>query len=174
MTYDIVLTGNKIISVTEDQKKKLDSFLLEKESGNLMVTIGKNTIRLSMVKGIFESGTANFVPMNAIAEQRHREWNEECKTMSTMSIQDKIDNEITVRILPMFQKKTVDEVTIAVLRQTMEAFFTVHPDYPRCPSRIWWGIIKEKVEDWGTKWMEFVIRSDGAVEDYVTYRRKTT
>lgn len=170
MNYDVVLIGNKTISITSDQKKILDEALLDKEqNGNTSFMVGKNTIRLSSVKGIFESGTANFTPINESMNRKHEEWNRECEKMSNLPMKEKIDRELTIRILPMFRKHTLDEVTIAVLRQTMEAFFTVHPKYPRCPSIFWWSIIKEKVAKEEMRFMEFVISNDEAIEQWVKH-----
>ena len=171
MMYDLVLSGNKTVTITEEQKKKVDALLEEEASGNITIMLGKNTIRLSMVKGIFESGTQSYAPLNATMEAKNQEWQKVCNDMSGWSLQGKIENELNTRILPMFQKEPLDEVTIAVLQQSIEAFFVSHPKYPRCPSHIWWEIVKQRTKGWATKWMEYVIENDKAIEEWIKFQK---
>lgn len=169
--YDLILTGNKIVSITEEQKKQLDALLLNKDEYNQTVIIGRNTLKVSMIKGIFESGQQSYKPFDEKLQHDQNEWNEYCLRMSNWSVKDKTDNEITVRILPFLEANGVmiDESRMAVLRQTIEAFLSSHLRYPRCPSFVWWGVIKDMVGTDRMKWMEIVAINDLAIGDWVKY-----
>ena len=170
MTYDIILTGGKTLSVNQEQKNKLDVALLDKDANNnASFSLGNNTIRLSMVKAIIESVTESYKPLSDKQQRDNTEWDTLCATMAHAPIQEKIDTEINSRILPMFWDITLDENTMAVLRQSIETFFVAHKNYPRCPSVIWWEIVKPFMETKQTLFMEYVIRNDGAIREYIKY-----
>jgi len=171
MMYEIVLTGGKTLTVTEDQKKKLESYMVEKDGGMVTCLLGNNTIKVSMVKGIFEVKDQSFVPMNKKIEQQHQSWDEMCAKMAVWGIKEKTENEVNARILPMFKKKTISDELMPVLYQTIEAFFTSHPKYPRCPSKIWWPMVKDFTDTQAPLFMEYVIRNDNAIEEYVKFHR---
>jgi len=171
MTYEVVLTGGKTVLVNEEQKKKLESYMIDKEAGNVTCLLGSSTIKISMVKGIFQVKDQDYKPFNAQLKTQHDMWDNYCSKMASLDKNDKIDNEITMRILPMFVKGTMSEEYMAVLRQTIDMFFTSHPQYPRCPSKVWWPIVKDVVDKPAPLFMEYVIRNDSAVEDYVKYKR---
>ena len=178
MNYDVILQGGKTLLISEGQKNELDKVLKDKSESFSTTVIGKNIIRVSMIKGIIESNSQSMIPNNTKQNAEYEKWVSECMRMSKDSVQEKIDREINIRILPMFKKTIIDEQTLSILRQSMEAFFTSNTKYPRCPASIWIPILKKSIEiEKGEgknigmgMFLEYVIRNDGAIYNWVNNR----
>lgn len=175
MTYNLVLVGNKTISITEEQKKKLDTLLLNKDEGERVVMLGNTTIKVSSIRGIFESNTVSYQPNDEKFQKELLEWDADCKRLSELPIEEKIERELRVRIFPealisrSWIDTRVDEVYEQVKRVVTD-FYIANPRYPRCPARYWFPIIKPYVHIKAAKFYEIVGINDEALFNWAKNR----
>jgi len=169
--YELLLQGNKTIIITQEQKAEIEK-AIKINSGDV-VSIGDNFIKLNSVKGIFpvkeevRDNKEEWIRSN-------NEWNGMCLMMSKRTPEEKTCVEIDNRILNglRLEKVEIPETEMAVMYSQILDFFQKNPIYPRCPMRIWWPFVKDKIKSknpFVSKWWVYVTRNDGAIEEWLKY-----
>lgn len=185
MTYELLLTGNKRIAIT-DQERQL---IIEAEKRNKethsdsWMTLGYNRFKLSMIKGIFFQDDEIRVNKSTWIKE-NQEWHETCTRMSKYDLEKKFDIEMKNRVIPGMKLSHIqlDAKERAVMEANIRMFLKQNPKYPRCPMRIWWPFIAEKIAPINpktgrranlkadvTSWWKIVARNDEAIEEWIRY-----
>ena len=165
MNYDLVLVGNKTISITEEMKNKLDALLLDPAKKEDVIRIGNTTIKASSIRGIFESTNISLQPNNERFQKDLLEWDADCRRLSELPVEEKINRELLTRVMPEpflnrgWTDKKVDSV-YEQIKKIITDFFTANPQYPRCPARYWFPVIKPYVKEKVARFYEAVGAND--------------
>jgi len=170
MKYDVVLQGNKNIIIDEQEKQMLVQVEKNKTS---TVEIRGNRFKVNIIKGIFP--VKEEVSDNKEAwMQSNKDWHFMCLGMSKRSPEDKTVVEIDNRILngTRLEKIEIPEQEMAVMYSQILDFFQKNPIYPRCPMRIWWPFLRDKLKSknlFVSRWWVYVARNDEAIDEWVKY-----
>lgn len=176
MKYQIVLQGNKNITVTEEQKKQIESHWISKDGFTL--GIGNNTIDTKSIKGIFEIPEVDFSIQEKINKEQGRAFYEQLEKSSVWSVEDKSKRDMRIRILPGWLKsggKREDREMMNIYTMLTE-FFTQNIQYPYCPAVLWWPIIKERMREFPKMsiFYKYVFLHDGQVYSWLKNNGKET
>lgn len=180
MKYELILQGDVKIVISDLEAKKILAAVNDKTE---IIEIGDTRFRYSMFKGIFPlKEEATMDKDKWLAE--NQEWNESCRKMASYPIETKIDLELDTRIVPGLVMCKVDlpDELYEPMKANIRQFFEENPNYPRCPMRIWWPFIREKIAPLNEKsgkrpnpnifqaqWWKIVMRNDYAIEEWLKY-----
>lgn len=173
--YELVLVGGKTIRINEDEKKIVDAYI--DQEGDTSLRFGGNTIKTKTIRGIFEVGADPVAGFDKVQQEDHKEWNAECENGSRMSIEDKVNREINVRIFPGISLSGGNPSTrrMEIVASWLRVFFETFPHYPRAPLRLWWELIDMELKrknDQVSKWWLICGRNDEAIEKWVRFEKK--
>lgn len=172
-----MLTGGKNIVIDEKQKESVDLAL--KSGSDHWIHIGADRIKSSTIKGIFsmEDDSEKLKAWSDNRFQMDKKWSDEMFALQSLSPEEKTKRELKVRIFPRaFVNKgwiATQSTTGKLIENLVLVFFQEHPEYPRCPAKIWWDIFKTIVtKNTGTeRFYRFVAYNDSAIAEWVKYHR---
>lgn len=164
--YKMNIIGNDPIIINEEDKVKYDDLVKLGHAKEIFLKQG--TFKLSSIRGVIEIKQETFAPQDNFSKQEDEKFDKECQRLSSLSLHDKVVNELEMRIRPGLQLTHVvlSETQKAALKKGIIMFFQANPKYPRCPANQWWELIKGIAKErstYSTKWFEYVFRNDEAV-----------
>lgn len=176
MKYTVVLTGNAKIVVDEKQRERIKQLMLSGDEETILV--GNEIIKTSAIKGVFEIKDDGNTDFTADIQKINREFNENCTQMAKLPIDEKITNEMTIRIFPVkFLEKgwiKYDDKLAEGVKSLVTRYFTKYKNMPRCPAKIWWPLLKDHVEKntWTERFYDYVSRNDGEIYRWAKYDKE--
>ncbi len=164
--YTIVLTGGKALEVDKERKLAIEEIWRNKSER--LINIDGNTISAAMIRGIFEKNVEDVTQSNAKFQHMHDEFEGDCKRLSLLSNEEKVQREMDTRIFPeaLIRIGWIQEGVNAVyeeIKQTLKDFFVANPKFPRCPARFWFPILRPYVSESVAEFYKVVGRNDEEV-----------
>lgn len=174
MKYKVLLIGNKEVIINESAKEKLEQVV--RGGAETFVEIDGQYVKTSAIKAILKIGeevsSTAFQDRNKVEMD---EWNKTCERMADLSIQEKTEKEMEVRVMPGWRlsKQDKDDPLLSDAYGAIVNFFEENPMYPRCPMKIWFPILRSKLQSKGdiSRWFEMIARNDDAIERWIEYAR---
>lgn len=169
--YQVILTGNRTITVDEKEAEVIKSNWLGKTKA--IININRNTIDTSTIKGIFEINEEQYGLDQSIGII-NRDFSMDCFNMASLPIEDKIFKELSIRVFPQkfldkdwinYSADLADKIKIKV-----KSFFEANPKMPRCPSKYWWPILKPMIRNKRiASFYKLVMRNDNVIIDWAKW-----
>ena len=165
MSYKVVLQGKEQLTISDEQAEKLTEVWKSKSVST--ITIGRDTISVSSIKGIFEIAKADMTAQNESWKRQNNEWHQVCLSLSKLTPEEKTEKELAVRILPAMKLATgkvperSSDIMVKLWNELMD-FFNGNLQVPRCPMKVWYPTIKPHLsgKPFLTKFLEYVARND--------------
>ena len=177
MKYLMVLAGGVKLFIDKKRKESIEK-LLEDEKEKT-VFIGNDIIKTGTIKGIFEVKEDYQIDFTKSLNDINEIFDSDCKEKSEMTIDQKINNELNIRIFPaMFIIIKWINHTPKVenaIKERLRAYFTKYPKMPRCPAKIWWHLLKPQIirNTFTTSFYEYVARNDSQNYKWYKYPMQT-
>jgi len=176
MSYKVVLQGQEKLTISDEQAEKLIEVWKNKSVST--ITIGRDTIAVSSIKGIFEIAKADMTNQNESWKRQNNEWDQTCLSMSKLSPEEKTEKELAIRILPAIKlasgkiPERSSDVIVKLWNELMD-FFAGNPQVPRCPMKVWYPIVKPELngKPFLTKFLEYVSRNDNEIAKWCHFNR---
>lgn len=166
-TYTVYLQGGTKLRVSEERANSIKQAINEEAT---VVNVDNNLIKTSSIKSILadeEQPPATSVHINDIEAQ----WNEDCLRHARMTIKEKVNTELTVRIEPVYRisKMKISDDKQKKLTVALTGFFTANKGWPRCPMKFWFDIIADDIRPQASRyglWYEYISRNDDAIYEW--------
>ena len=169
MKYQIMMTGGKNIVIDQVMKDKVDQLL---KGDDKWIEIGKDKFKVSTIKGIFQfqDDTEKIRAWDDRAKRDYKAWSDQLFQLAKLTPEQKTENDLKVRIFPGLKLSNIHTIKKEV-KEAILVFFQNNPDYPRCPGKVWWPLIKPQLQLslYVSRWFEYVFRNDGAIEDWAKF-----
>lgn len=182
MKYELILQDNKRITLTKEEADVVTHGILNKQE---IFKVGLNVFKRTTIKGLFPFRDEIDEDYKKRYFEENRAWHETCLQMSKGSIEDKVKVEFTNRINPGLKLSRIElsDEQFSVMESNIKQFFQDNPKYPRCPAKIWWSFIADKIAPVNektkkranpaismAKFFELVGRNDAAISEWVKYQ----
>jgi hypothetical protein len=167
--YTIVLTGGKALEVDKERRDFIEQ--VWKNKSERLISIDGNTISAAMIRGIFEKDVEDLSGSTAHFRALHEAFEEDCKQLSNLPMEEKIKRELETRVFPSalmalgWIMKDVDTV-YENIKKTIHDFFVANPKYPRCPARFWFPTLKPYVNPSVSEFYKVVGRNDEEIQNW--------
>lgn len=174
MPYKVVIQGQKELIITDVERDILLPIWQEKSMP--IVTIGKTTIAVNSIRGIFDISQPKNVANDEEWRKNQNEWDVMCKQQSDMDLDLKVSRELEIRILPIYakmMKKPLSEYES--LYREMKAgiadFFQANPRWPRCPAWVWWPFLDPtlRLRSPFTRYFDYIRRNDDEIAKWCKF-----
>jgi len=167
--YHLYVRGVKEpLFITDVQKLSLEKALNDVDAP-ATTSIGKNLIKLSDIKGIFEIEKDTLqVDSRRKMDQTDNEWNGEMIKMANDDITQKVMRELTIRIFPeLFLRRGLieyQEDVVMQIKKILISFFSQNTGFPRCPAKYWFPLLKKSIHNpFVAKFYEIIANNDSAL-----------
>lgn len=176
--------------INQDAKKEIEKALLH--GVDTFVTIEGELVKTSAIKAVLKGDDQGIDPLaEKTREDEAKEWYQRCLNNSKLTAEEKTQKELNIRILPGWKlaKLPENDPVLAEIYDAILAFFDKNPLYPRCPMKVWWSLVADKIAPereikvgetivkkrgnpnvYLGKWFTYIMRNDEAIENWVKYQ----
>lgn len=178
MRYKLILTGGEHLIITEKQKEVVSPYMGKEV--NIRLAVGNNEILSKSMKAILEIKEDSVANFDRKATDDQELWRRDCRKLSELPIDEKIQKDMNVRILPglMISRAEYPQELLEDLELAIRNFYRQYPYYPRCPFFVWSPLIKQyitKLSNTTSSWWLYVQKNDDAISRFVEFDiRKAT
>lgn len=192
MRFKLLLTGGKEVIINQDAKKEIEKTLLR--GVDTFVTVEGELIKTSAIKAVLKSDDQGVNPLSELVRNKeNQEWNQRCANNAKRSAEEKARKDLDIRILPGWRlaKLPENDPVLADIYDAILYFLDKNPLYPRCPMKVWWPLVADKIAPISRikvgdtfiekranpnvylgKWFNYIMRNDEAIENWVKYQAK--
>lgn len=190
MRFKLLLTGGKEVIIPKESKEEIEKALLHKI--DTFITVEGELIKTSAIKAILKHDEQGVDPLSQqTREIEAKEWYARCLNNSKLTAEEKAQKELNIRILPGWRlaKLPENDPVLAEIYDVILNFFDKNPLYPRCPMKVWWSLVADKIAPereikiggqiikkrsnpnvYLGKWFNYIMRNDEAIENWVKYQ----
>ena len=172
MKYQISLTGGKNLVVDQIIKEKVERLL--KDNTDKWINIGNDSFKVSTIKGIFEfrDDSEKLKWWTEDRREDEKEWSDELFRISKKTPEEKTEHDLKTRIFPGLRLSKINSINKEIKEAILD-FFKSNPNYPRCPSKVWWPLLKSKLITslYISRWFNYIFRNDEAIENWARFNR---